>query len=201
MLATHCHHIHWLDMNAWYHTRLDPGCFYKTFPHLAINASEETCLTCPMTEQSVNVQTYIDCATYVSKTTTANQLTLPEFMEEYFIFWPMIFWIRRTFPNIGTQVVEWGIFSFDSVIGKLALSAYQGEPVDHVWIECSQVMWLDNVFAGLLLLIAVYIALKMTIIALQTSIQVAILAMYTYTSLGYLSLTIEMTVVEKAKLQ
>jgi hypothetical protein len=189
------------DMNAWYHTRLDPGCFYKTFPHLAINASEETCLTCPMTEQSVNVQTYIDCATYVSKTTTANQLTLPEFMEEYFIFWPMIFWIRRTFPNIGTQVVEWGIFSFDSVIGKLALSAYQGEPVDHVWIECSQVMWLDNVFAGLLLLIAVYIALKMTIIALQTSIQVAILAMYTYTSLGYLSLTIEMTVVEKAKLQ
>jgi hypothetical protein len=128
-------------------------------------------------------------------------LTLPTLMEEYFIFWPAIFWVRWKMPEVGTTIVEWGLFSFDSVIGKLALSAYQGEPIDDIWIECYNVMWLDNIVAGLVLLTISYITLKLTVVAVQTSIQLIILAMYTYTSLGYISLAVEKTVEAKAKKQ
>ena len=211
------------DINAWYHTRLDPGCFYKLFPNMAINPSEDTCLTCaaadPWTQKfteinkaaetlsngslaSLNIsQSYLNCAEYISNTTVVGQLTLPTLMEEYFIFWPAIFWVRWKMPEVGTTIVEWGLFSFDSVIGKLALSAYQGEPIDDIWIECYNVMWLDNIVAGLVLLTISYITLKLTVVAVQTSIQLIILAMYTYTSLGYISLAVEKTVEAKAKKQ
>ena len=221
------------DINAWYQSRLDPGCFYKNFPNLAINPSEDTCLTCsiadPWTQVNIDIndkifkanknnnstfwqqdlinisigisQSYIDCAQYVSNTTIGTQLTLPVLMEEYFIFWPSIFWLRWKFPSIGTTIVEWGLFSLDSVLGKLALSAYQQEPVDVVWIECYNVMWLDNIVAGIVVVTGTYIALKMAVLALRTLIQLTIFAMYTYTTLGYLSLSLEKSVVEKAKLQ
>ena len=200
------------DINAWYHTRLDPDCFYKNFPNLAINPSEDTCLTCyiadPWTQNTDNnpnismsvSQSYINCADYVSNTTVGGQLTLPDLMEEYFIFWPLLFWLRWQYPGIGTTIVEWGLFDIESVVGKLALSAYQQEPVDIVWIECYNVMWMDNIIAGIIILSAGYIALRLTMVAIKTSIQIGILAMYTYTTVGYVSLTLEKSVVEKAKL-
>ena len=190
------------DINAWYHTRMDPDCFYKNFPNLAINPSEDTCLTCPSSDSnlSTNAPAYLNCATYVSNTTVTGQLTLPVLMEEYFLFWPLLFWLRWQFPSMGSTIVEWGLFSLDSVLGKLALSAYQQEPVDVVWIECYRVMWLDNVIAAFIILGLTYLALKLTVIAIKTVIQLGILAMYTYTTIGYLSLTLEKSVVEKAKL-
>ena len=121
-------------------------------------------------------------------------------MEEYFIFWPLLFWLRWQYPSIGTTIVEWGLVDMESVVGKLALSAYQQEPIDVVWIECYNVMWLDNIIAGIIILLVSYIALKLTMVVIKTSIQIGILAMYTYTTVGYVSLTLEKSVVEKAKL-
>lgn len=222
------------DINAWYHTRMDPGCFYKLFPTMAHNATEDTCLTCSVAntwqqnnidlntkrseawangdinstyynQQLVNVtlgvtQTYQDCATYIPDNLVKGMLTLPELMEEYFIFWPLVFWVRQTFPELGVFVIEYGLVSLDSIVGKLAMACWQNEPIDDMWVDCYNVMWLDNVLAVAILCFVGYVAAKLTAVVVQSLIQIAILALYTYTSLGYISLAVEQSVVKKAKL-
>ena len=222
------------DINAWYHTRLDPGCFYKLFPNMAHNAAEETCLTCAVADtwQQINIdlnmkrrdawanndtnstyynqklvnvtlgmtQSYQDCAVYVPDTLVQGMLTLPQLMDEFFIFWPMVFWVRQTFPELGVFVIEYGLVSLDSVVGKLAMACWQNEPIDEMWVDCYNVMWLDNVLAMVILCFVAYVGTKLAVVVVQSLIQIAILALYTYTSLGYISLTVEQSVVKKAKL-
>ncbi len=222
------------DINAWYHTRLDPGCFYKLFPNMAHNATEDTCLTCPVADtwQQVNIdlnmkrreawanndvnstyynqklvnvtlgmtQSYQDCAVYIPDNMVQGMLTLPELMDEFFIFWPLVFWVRQTFPDLGVFVIEYGLVSLDSVVGKLAMACWQNEPIDDMWVDCYNVMWLDNVLAVTILCFVAYVGAKLSIVFVQSLIQIAILALYTYTSLGYISLTVEQSVVKKAKL-
>jgi len=92
-------------------------------------------------------------------------------------------------------VVRNGLVALDSTIGKLAMSAWQNEPVDPVWIDCYYAMWLDNIVAAVLIAGAAYVTTKITVLLVQTAIQVGILLWYTYTALGYMSLTVEQTVV------
>jgi len=222
------------DINAWYHTRLDPGCFYKSFPNMAHNASDDTCLSCAVADpwQQINIdindninlaqrnndvnssfynqpllnisveiqQKYQDCAKYLPENINSNSLTLPTLMEEYFIFWPILFWARMNLPQLSAFIIEYGLVELDSVIGKLAMSSWQKEPVDPMWIDCYNVMWLDNVIAALVIFIGGYVALKMSIIIVDFVMKMFILFMYGYTSLGYLSLMVEQSVVEKAKI-
>ena len=56
-------------------------------------------------------------------------------------------------------------------------------------------MWLDNIVAGVLILGAAYVTTKITVVLVQTIIQSVILVWYTYTALGYMSLTVEQSVV------
>jgi hypothetical protein len=56
-------------------------------------------------------------------------------------------------------------------------------------------MWLDNILAGVLFAAAAYISTKMLVILVQTAIQSALLIWYTYTTLGYMSLAVEQSVV------
>ena len=156
-------------------------------------------------QQLVNVtlgvtQTYQDCATYIPDNLVKGMLTLPELMEEYFIFWPLVFWVRQTFPELGVFVIEYGLVSLDSIVGKLAMACWQNEPIDDMWVDCYNVMWLDNVLAVAILCFVGYVAAKLTAVVVQSLIQIAILALYTYTSLGYISLAVEQSVVKKAKL-
>ena len=140
-------------------------------------------------------QTYLDCATYVHQNHTEGQLTLPDLMQEYNIFWTPIFWFRWQFPATATFFVENGIFAFDTVIGKLALSAWQEEPIDNVWKDCYHAMWLNNVLSVAVASIAMYVTTKMTIIVIQTLFQVVMLVWYTYMSLNYMTLAVEKSVV------
>ena len=222
------------DINAWYHTRLDPGCFYKSFPNMALNASEDTCLSCAIADpwQQINIdindninmaqknndinstyynqpllnvsvklqQKYQDCALYLPENINNNSLTLPTLMEEFFIFWPIIFWVRMNVPELSAFIIEYGLVELDSVIGKLAMSSWQKEPIDPMWIDCYNVMWLDNVIAIVILFISAYLTVKMAIIITDLIMKFFILFMYGYTSLGYISLMVEQSVVEKAKI-
>lgn len=140
-------------------------------------------------------QTYLDCATYVHQNHTEGRLTLPEFMEEYNIFWTLLFWIRWQFPSGAAFFVENGIFAFDTVIGKLALAAWQEEPIDNVWKDCYHAMWLNNVLSVAATVVATYIATKLAVIAVQTLTQVVMLTWYIYMSLNYMTLAVEKSVV------
>ena len=84
---------------------------------------------------------------------------------------------------------------FDSVIGRLALGAWQQEPIDPVWIDCYHAMWLDNVLSAIIVFLVAYIGFKLTFVAMQAVIQVGILIGYAYTILSYMSLAIEQSVV------
>ena len=177
------------DLNEWYHTRIQPGCFYKSLPYLAFNASEDTCLTCSTPQQ------YLNCGNYTIANYEDGMLPLHELIEGYNIFWPLIFWVRWKWPSIAIFFVKNGILEFESIIGKLAMGAWQGEPIDPIWIDCYYAMWLDNILAGAIILTALYITTKLTIIAIQSIIQGVILIWYSYTTLGYMSLAVEQSVV------
>jgi len=140
-------------------------------------------------------QTYLDCSTYTHENHIEGQLTLPELMMEYNIFWTPVFWFRWQFPEAAAFFVENGIFAFDTVIGKLMLAAWQEEPIDPVWKDCYHAMWLNNVLSVAVASITIYITTKLTVIAVQTFTQVAMLIWYTYMSLNYMTLAVEKSVV------
>ena len=177
------------DFNAWYHTRLEPGCFYKALPFIAVNASEDTCLTCAIRQE------YTNCAEYTIANYEDGMLPLSEFMDEYGIAWPFLFWVRWKWPSVAIFLVRNGIIEFESVIGRLAMGAWQQAPVDPIWIDCYNAMWLDNIVTGAAAALAGYIAVKMMFILAQTAIQIGILVMYIYTTLTYMSLAVEKSVV------
>jgi len=179
------------DINAWYQTRLDPGCFYKILPYIARNASEDTCLTCAATQE------YLNCGNYTIVNYQEGMLPLSEFIDSYYIAWPMFFWVRWQWPEIAIFLVQNGMVAFESVLGRLFMSAWQQEPVDPVWIDCYYAMWLDNILMVIIAVLVGYIAVKMTIIATQTCVQTGILIMYLYTTLNYMTLAVEKSVVVK----
>lgn len=176
------------DINAWYHSRMEPGCFYKALPFIAVNASEDTCLSCSTRQE------YVNCGNYTIVNYEDGMLPLHEFIDEYYITWPFLFWIRWKWPSAAVFAVKNGIFEFESVLGRLSMGAWQEEPIDPIWIDCYNAMWLDNILAGLLAGIAGYFAVKMTIIVIQTMIQMVILIIYTYKALNYMSLAVEKSV-------
>ena len=167
---------------------MEPGCFYKALPFIAVNASEDTCLSCSTRQE------YVNCGNYTIVNYEDGMLPLHEFMDEYYITWPFLFWIRWKWPSAAVFAVKNGIFEFESVLGRLSMGAWQEEPIDPIWIDCYNAMWLDNILAGLLAGIAGYFAVKMTIIAIQTMIQMVILLIYTYKALNYMSLAVEKSV-------
>lgn len=177
------------DINAWYHVRIQPDCFYKALPYLAVNASTDTCLTCS------DPPTYLNCAEYTTANYEDGMLPLHELIEEYNIFWPALFWIRWQWPSLASFFVRYGVLPFESIIGRLAMSAWQNEPVDPVWIDCYYAMWLDNILAGIIIATALYVTGKLTIIMIQVTIQLVVLTMFSYTTLGYMSLAVEQSVV------
>jgi len=140
-------------------------------------------------------QRYRNCAEYVSPNYIEGMLSLKDFIKEYSIFWTSLFWIRWKFPKVGIFFVKNGIFSFDSVLGKLALQAWQNAPIDKVWIDCYYAMWLNNILTGVVLAIAGYVTFKMAIIGIQTILQISMLTWYVYTSISWMSLTVENSVV------
>lgn len=140
-------------------------------------------------------QAYLDCASYVHENHIEGQLTLPEFMQEYNIFWTPIFWFRWQFPEQAAFFAKNGIFAFDTVIGKLMLAAWQEEPIDPVWQDCYHAMWLNNILSVFAASLALYITAKMTVIAIQTTAQIGMFIWYTYMSLNYMTLAVEKSVV------
>lgn len=139
-------------------------------------------------------QRYRNCAEYVSPNYIEGMLSLKDFIKEYSIFWTTLFWIRWQFPNIGKFFIKNGIVSFDSVLGKLALQAWQNAPLDNVWIDCYYAMWFNNILAGVVLAIVGYVTFKMAIIGVQTILQISMLTWYVYTSISWMSLTVENSV-------
>lgn len=140
-------------------------------------------------------QSYLDCATYVSANHVEGQLTLPEVIESFSIFWTPLFWLRWQYPEQATFFVKNGIFEMDSVLGRMALAAWQEEPVDDVWIDCYHAMWLNNVLSIVVASLAIYVVTKLTLIAFQTATQVFMFVWYMYISLGYITLAVEQSVV------
>lgn len=175
------------DMNAWYHSRIQPGCFYKMLPNMAINSTEDACLTCS------GPQEYLNCAEYTS--TRSGTLGLDELIRDYEIFWPTMFWVRWQWPSIAIALVQYGLLPMDSTVGRLAMSAWQNEPIDPVWIDCYHAMWLDNIIVAAIVLIGTYTVTKISFVLVQTVVQSIMLVWYTYTALGYMSLTVEQSVV------
>lgn len=137
-------------------------------------------------------QTYIDCSSY---RVTESTIHLGELINEWSIFWTPLFWLRWQFPGLGAFFIENGIFEVDSVIGKLALSAWQNEAVDDVWIDCYHAMWLNNVISLAAAGIVAYAAAKLAIVVFQTILQAIVLVWYVYTTLGYITLAVEKSVV------
>ena len=209
------------DLYGWYVTRLNPGCFYKLFEFMAVEPVEDMCTMCASpdalnqaridanerfreldnfngTYYNITLgmeKRYLNCAEYKSPQHIEGSLLLGELIDEYNIFWPAIFWVRWQLPDVTTFAVEYGLIDFDSTIGKLALSAWQNEPVDNVWIDCYYVMWLDNILAGLLVALAGYITLKLIMMLINLVIQTSIVVWYTYTTLSYISIVVEKSVV------
>lgn len=178
------------DIFLWYSTRLDPGCFYKNIPYIAVNASEDTCLTCSAP------QVYINCANYTAAGYQEGMLPLSDLIAEYNIAWPSLFYVRWKHPKIMKFLFARGFFEFDSVLGKLAGQAWDpSHKVDNVWIDCYNAMWLDNILFAFFGALALYIGAKMSVIAVQTIIQCIILVTYTYTAINYMSLAVEQSVV------
>jgi hypothetical protein len=176
------------DINAWYHSRLEPGCFYKALPFIAVNASEDTCLTCATRQE------YINCGNYTVVNYEDGMLPLHELVDNYSIAWPFLFWLRWKWPSVAIFAVKNGIFAFESVLGRLAMGAWQEEPVDPIWIDCYNAMWMDNILTAIIAAVAVWMTTKITIILIQTMIQIVILIMYTYSALNYMSLAVEKSV-------
>ena len=179
------------DINAWYHQRIQPGCFYKLLPNIATNSTEDTCLTCS------GPVDYMNCHEYTIANYQDGMLPLSELINEYHIFWPGLFLIRWQLPQLAQFTVRYGIIPLDSTIGKLAMGAWQNEPIDPVWVDCYYAMWLDNILAGVIIAVTLYVTTKITVVIVQTAIQAAILTWYTYTALGYMSLTVEQSVVSE----
>ncbi|MDA7838990.1 hypothetical protein N9A45_01530 [bacterium] len=177
------------DINAWYHTRIQPGCFYKMLPNMALNSTEDACLTCSGPQQ------YMNCAEYTVANYQDGMLGLDELIREYHIFWPGLFWVRWQWPALAIFLVRHGLLPLDTVLGSLAMSAWQGQPIDPVWVDCYHAMWLDNIVAGAIILLALYMSAKITVVLIQTAVQAGMLVWYTYTALGYMSLTVEQSVV------
>ena len=75
------------------------------------------------------------------------------------------------------------------------MAAWQDEPIDGVWVDCYHAMWLDNILAGAIVVVLGYMAVRMTIVAIQTAVQCILLVWHMYTILSYLSLAVEQTVV------
>jgi len=140
-------------------------------------------------------QGYLDCAAYVHANHTEGQLTLPEIMDSFSIFWTPLFWLRWQFPEQATFLVKNGIFELNSVLGRMALAAWQEEPVDNVWIDCYHAMWLNNVLSIIVGAMAVYVISKLTLVAFETATQVFMFIWYMYMSLGYITLAVEQSVV------
>ena len=69
-----------------------------------------------------------------------------------------------------------------------------------MWVDCYNIMWLDNVVAVVVIVFGGYVAFKMSVIMVDFVLKMFILSMYGYTSLGYISLMVEQSVVEKAKI-
>lgn len=208
------------DFNAWYHTRLEPGCFYKQFPYMAIGATDDKCLMCaaPDADTAAKMEAnrafdilnrttpgfnatyydiqlgdqkgYLNCAEY-GVAIEGSAVPLSELMSEYNIFWNAVFWIRWKLPSIGKLAVRYGLVSFESILGRLAMAAWQNEPVDPVWIDCFHATWLNNVVAGTVASVVTYVTVRISLIAIQMFIQMCLLVWYTYTAFGYLSLTLE----------
>ncbi len=176
------------DINAWYHTRIQPGCFYKLLPNIAQNSTEDSCLTCS------GPVMYMNCAEYTAVNYQDGMLPLSELIQEYHIFWPLIFLVRWQLPDTAKFAIRYGIINIDTVIGKLAMGAWQNETIDPVWIDCYYAMWLDNILAGIIIAAGLYITTKIAFVLVQTIIQACILTWYTYTALGYMSLTVEQSV-------
>lgn len=177
------------DLNSWWHTRLNPGCFYKALPYIAIDASEDTCLTCAVRQE------YINCANYTAANYESGMLPLSQLIEDYSFAWPFLFWLRWKWPSLAIFVVKNGILTFESTLGKLAMGAWQEEPIDPTWIDCYNAMWMDNILAGVFASLAIYITVKMSVILIQTAVQIGFLIMYIYTTLNYMSLAVEKSVV------
>ena len=177
------------DINGWYHTRMEPGCFYTNLPYLAINASEDTCLTC------AEPQEYINCAEYTIANYQGLQLPLKDLIADYSIAWPALFYVRWQFPDVGKFLIDNGFLDTETTLGKLAWAARSQAPVDQVWIDCYKSMWLDNILTFVILAIGSYIVAKLTIITVQTIVQLVILITYTYTALNYISLAVEQSVI------
>jgi len=177
------------DINGWYHTRMEPGCFYTNLPYLAINASEDTCLTC------AEPQEYINCAEYTIANYQGLQLPLKDLIADYSIAWPALFYVRWQFPDVGKFLIDNGFLDTETTLGKLAWAARSQAPVDQVWIDCYKSMWLDNIVTFVILAIGSYIVAKLTIITVQTIVQLVILITYTYTALNYISLAVEQSVI------
>ena len=176
------------DINAWYHSRLEPGCFYKALPFIAVNASEDTCLTCATRQE------YINCGNYTVINYKEGMLPLHEFIDEYSVAWPFFFWVRWKWPSAAVFAIKNGLFSFESVLGRLSMGAWQKEPVDPIWIDCYNAMWLDNILAGFLAVFGLWMFTKLAVIFIQTIVQIVILIMYTYSALNYMSLAVEKSV-------
>ena len=228
------------DLNLWYQTRLDPGCFYKLFPTMALGASDDTCLVCPVGDKwsdanivefdagisnnstgsvldgDLNVDldldvdleldfsglmSYQNCANYLPEDYVDGMLTLGDFMGEYSVFWPGLFWLRQIWPGLWTFLVEYSVVDLNTGIGKLAMQSYQNSPIDDMWLDCAKVMFLDNIVAAAILAILGYAVVKIMTILMQTALQLFMLFTYLYNLLSFISLAIEISVVKKAKLQ
>lgn len=106
-----------------------------------------------------------------------------------------MFWVRWQWPEIPIFLVRHGILNVDTTIGRLALGAWQREPIDPVWVDCYYAMWLDNVLAAVVVSVAAFVTFKLTFVMVQTAIQAVLAVGYAYTALGYMSLAIEQSVV------
>jgi len=183
--------------DAWTQDKMEANARYAAF-----NAStwNETTGTSDFKDSYYEItlgqrQRYRNCAEYISPNYIEGMLSLKDFIKEYSIFWTTLFWIRWQFPNIGKFFIKNGIVSFDSVLGKLALQAWQNAPLDNVWIDCYYAMWLNNVLAGVVLTVAGYVTFKMAVIVFKTLLQLLMLTWYVYTSISWMSLTVENSVV------
>jgi hypothetical protein len=183
--------------DAWTQDKMEANARYAAF-----NAStwNETTGTSDFKDSYYEItlgqrQRYRNCAEYISPNYIEGMLSLKDLIKEYSIFWTSLFWIRWKFPKVGIFFIKNGILSFDSVLGKLALQAWQNAPIDNVWVDCYYAMWLNNILAGVVLTVAGYVTFKMAIIGVQTMLQISMLIWYVYTSISWMSLTVENSVV------
>jgi hypothetical protein len=144
---------------------------------------------------------YQNCAQYLPEDYVDGMLTLGDFMGEYSVFWPGLFWLRQSWPQLWTFAVEYSVVDLNTVIGKLAMQSYQNSPIDDMWLDCAKVMFLDNIVAAAILAVLAYATVKILTILAQTVLQLFMLFTYLYNLLSFISLSIEMSVAKKGELQ